>query len=55
MKKINIMLLALIASVLTAAAQDSYTILSECDTLVKAQLGGDFAFCSRQVRHIVYE
>ena len=55
MKKINIMLLALIASVLTAAAQDSYTILSECDTLVKAQLGGDFSFGSRQVRHIVYE
>ena len=55
MKKINIMLLALTASVLTAAAQDSYTILSECDTLVKAQLGGDFSFGSRQVRHIVYE
>ena len=55
MKKINIMLLALIASVLTAAAQDSYNILSECDTLVKAQLGGDFSFGSRQVRHIVYE
>lgn len=55
MKKISIILLALVASVLSSAAQDAYKIISECDTTVKAQLGGSFSFGSRDVRYIVYE
>ena len=55
MKKISFILLALVASVLSSAAQDAYKIISECDTTVKAQLGGSFSFGSRDVRYIVYE
>ena len=56
MKKITIIILVLVASVLTSVAQDaSYRILSESDYTAKAKLGGDFSFGSRQVKLIVYD
>jgi hypothetical protein len=54
MKKIAIILWALVAFVFPSAAQDAYKILHEADTTVKAKLGG-FSLGSRQVKHIIYE
>ena len=55
MKKITIMLLALVASALTCTAQDiSYKIIYDRDTVVKARVG-DFSLSSRAVRRIIYE
>ena len=55
MKKNIITLLALMATVLTASAQEaSYRILAECDTTVKAKIEG-VSLGSREVRHFVYE
>ena len=56
MKKLTIILLALVASVLTSAAQNaSYRILSESDYTAKAKLGGSFSFGSREVKLVVYD
>ena len=56
MKKISFILLVVLGSVLTSAAQDtSYRILSESDYTAKAKLGGNFSFGSRQVKLVVYE
>lgn len=66
MKKTTTILLALVAIASSAFGRTNsgeatlesgnpYTILSECDTTVKARLSGSFSFGSRQVRHIVYE
>ena len=55
MKKTVIILLALVAMAISSAADNAYKILHECDTTVKAQLGGSFSFGSRQVKHFVYE
>ena len=56
MKKITLILLALVALVLTSAAQDtSYRILSESDYTAKAKLGGNFSFGSREVKLVVYD
>ena len=55
MKKTTIILLALIASVLTSAAQDiNYKIIYDRDTVVKVRVG-DFSLSSRSVRRIIYE
>ena len=55
MKKITIILLALIASVLTSAAQNAaYKIIYERDTVIKTRVGG-FSLSSRPVRRIIYE
>ena len=55
MKKTTIILLALIASVLTSAAQNiNYKIIYDRDTVVKARVG-DFSLSSRSVRCIIYE
>ena len=55
MKKTTIILLALIASVLTSAAQDiNYKIIYDRDTVVKARVG-NFSLSSRSVRRIIYE
>lgn len=55
MKKTTIILLALIASVLTSAAQNiNYKIIYDRDTVVKARVG-DFSLSSRSVRRIIYE
>lgn len=55
MKKIIFMLLALVVSVLTSAAQDDgYKILHECDTTVKAKLGS-LTLGSREVKFFIYE
>jgi len=54
MKKHTILLLLLAASVLSMKAQDAYTILSECDSTVKANLSG-ISLGSREVKHVVYE
>ena len=55
MKKVVFIFVALVAIVLSSSAQATYNILSEHDTTVKAKLGGDFSFGSRDVRHIIYE
>ena len=55
MKKTVIIFLALVATTISSAADNAYKILHECDTTVKAQLGGSFSFGSRQVKHFVYE
>ena len=54
MKKVSIILLALIASVLSSTAQEAYTIISERDTTVKAKFSG-ISLGSREIKHIVYE
>ena len=55
MKKTTIILLALIASVLTCAAQDiNYKIIYDRDTVVKTRVG-NFSLSSRSVRRIIYE
>ena len=55
MKKTTIILLALIASVLTSAAQNiNYKIIYDRDTVVKARVG-NFSLSSRSVRRIIYE
>jgi len=55
MKKISIILLALVASVLSSAAQEvSYKITYERDTVIKTRLGG-ISLASRSVRRIIYE
>ena len=55
MKKITIILLALIASVLTSAAQDAaYKIIYERDTVIKTRVGS-VSLSSRPVRRIIYE
>ena len=55
MKKITIILLALVASVLTSAAQNAtYKIIYERDTVIKTRVGG-FSLSSRPVRRIIYE
>ncbi len=55
MKKITIILLALVASVLTSAAQDAaYKIIYERDTVIKTRVGS-FSLSSRSVRRIIYE
>ena len=55
MKKTAIILLALIASVLTSAAQDAaYNIIYERDTVIKTRVGS-FSLASRSVRRIIYE
>ena len=55
MKKYVLTLLALVGTTLTTTAQDNaYTILSECDTTVKAQIDG-FSLGSRDVRLYIYE
>ena len=55
MKKISVILLALVASVLSGFSAETYKIVSERDTTVKAQFGGSLALGSREVRHIIYE
>ena len=55
MKKTTIILLALVASVLTSAAQDAtYNIIYERDTVIKTRVGS-FSLSSRSVRRIIYE
>ena len=55
MKKILFILIAFQLSLTSSKAQDAaYTILSECDTTVKAKLGA-ISLGSRDVKHIVYE
>ena len=55
MKKATIILLALIASVLTSAAQEAtYKIIAEADTVIKTKTG-DVTLYSRSVRRYVYE
>ena len=54
MKKISFIILALVASVLTSAAQDAYNIISEEDITAKAKLSG-INLGSREVKKIVYE
>ena len=55
MKKITIILLALIASVLTSTAQEvTYKIIAEADTTIKTKAGGATLY-SRDVRRYVYE
>ena len=55
MKKTTIILLALVASVLTCAAQDAaYNIIYERDTVIKTRVGS-FSLSSRSVRRIIYE
>ena len=55
MKKATIILLALIASVLTSAAQEAtYKIIAKADTTIKTKTGG-VTFYSRDVRRYVYE
>ena len=55
MKKATIILLALIASVLTSAAQETtYKIIAEADTTIKTKTGGVTLY-SRNVRRYVYE
>ena len=54
MKKTSLIFLALVASVLTCAADNTYKIISERDTMMKAKLEG-ISLGSRQLRHIVYE
>jgi hypothetical protein len=54
MKKISFLLLILVASVLSSAAQDaSYKIIYDRDTVVKARVGS-FSLSSRPVRRIIY-
>lgn len=55
MKKATIILLALIASVLTSAAQEAtYNIIAKADTTIKTKTGGVTLY-SRDVRRYVYE
>ena len=55
MKKTTIILLALIASVLTSAAQEvTYKIIADADTVIKTKTG-DVTLYSRSVRRYVYE
>jgi hypothetical protein len=55
MKKATIILLALIASVLTSAAQEAtYKIIAKADTTIKTKTGGVTLY-SRDVRRYVYE
>ena len=55
MKKTILTLLALAGILLTASAQsEAYTILSQRDTTVKAQIS-DISLGSRAVRHYIYE
>ena len=55
MKKATIILLALIASVLTSAAQEAtYKIMAKADTTIKTKTGGVTLY-SRDVRRYVYE
>ena len=55
MKKATIILLALIASVLTSAAQEAtYKIIAEADTVIKTKTG-DVTLYSRHVHRYVYE
>lgn len=55
MKKTTIILLALIASVLTSAAQEAtYKIIAKADTTIKTKTGGVTLY-SRDVRRYVYE
>lgn len=55
MKKATIILLALIASVLTSAAQETtYKIIAKADTTIKTKTGGVTLY-SRDVRRYVYE
>ena len=55
MKKATIILLALIASVLTSAAQGAtYKIIAKADTTIKTKTGGVTLY-SRDVRRYVYE
>jgi len=55
MKKINMILLALLASVLTSAAEDvGYKIIYDRDTVIKTRVEG-FSLSSRSVRRIIYE
>ena len=54
MKKATIILLALIASVLTSAAQEAtYKIIADADTVIKTKTG-DVTLYSRSVRRYVY-
>ena len=53
-KKTSLIILALVASVLTCAADNTYKILSERDTMMKAKFEG-ISLGSRQLRQIVYE
>ena len=53
MKKINMILLALLASVLTSAAEDvGYKIIYDRDTVIKTRVEG-FSLSSRSVRRII--
>ena len=55
MKKINMILLALLASVLANAAENvSYKIIYDRDTVVKTRVEG-LSLSSRSVRRIIYE
>ena len=55
MKKITIIIMALVGSVLTSAAQDAaYNIIYERDTVIKTRVGS-FSLASRSVRRIIYE
>jgi hypothetical protein len=55
MKKATIILLALIASVLTSAAQEvTYKIIADADTVIKTKTG-DVTLYSRSVHRYVYE
>ena len=55
MKKISIILMTLVASVLTSAAQEAaYNIIYERDTVIKTRAGG-FSLATRAVRRFIYE
>lgn len=55
MKKLSSILFTIIFSLIVSPAWAEYRIINECDTTVKARLGGSFSFGSREVKHIVYE
>ena len=55
MKKISSILFAILFSLFVSPAVAQYHIVHECDTTVKAKLGGSFSLGTREVKHIVYE
>ena len=54
MKKNILIALLMTSASLSASAQNTYKILSECDTVVKAKIE-NITLGSREVRHFVYE
>lgn len=55
MKKISSILFTILFSLIVSPAVAQYRVIHECDTTVKAKLGGSFSLGSREVKHIVYE